>query len=292
MTAAAGAAPRISLRRAINDAAAVLAAAGIESAQHDAEELAAHLAGTDRGRLPLIDPPDDAFHTRYAHAIATRARRVPLQHLTSSAAFGPITLRVGPGVFVPRPETEALLAWAAAQPLPDRPVIIDVCTGSGALALALAHHFPAARVLGIDDSAQALDYARHNCAGSAVELVRADVATPGLLADLDGQVDLVVANPPYIPDGAALIPEVADHDPHHALFGGPDGMAVIGDVVEHAARWLRPGGRFGVEHDDTTAERTTALLHATGRFAGITAHRDLARRPRFVTAERKGRNDE
>ncbi|OBJ72136.1 peptide chain release factor N(5)-glutamine methyltransferase [Mycobacterium sp. 1274756.6] len=286
------AAPRSSLRRAINDAAALLSAAGIESAQHDAEAIAAHLAGTDRGRLPLIDPPDAGFYARYDEAVTARARRVPLQHLTGTAAFGPVTLRVGPGVFVPRPETEALLAWATAQPVPPRPVVVDVCTGSGALALALARHFPAARVLGIDDCPQALDYARHNCADSPVELVQADVTTAGLLPDLDGQVDLVVANPPYIPDDAVLAPEVARHDPHHALFGGPDGMAVIAAVAAHAARWLRSGGRVGVEHDDTTAEQTVALLRATGDFAEITAHRDLTGRPRFVTAERRRRHGE
>ncbi len=106
-------------------------------------------------------------------------------------------------------------------------MIVDLCTGSGALALALSKHWPNARVIAIDDSDDALAYARRNTAGTPVELIQADVTAPGLLAELDGQVDLVVANPPYIPDGAALEPEVAEHDPPHALFGGPDGMAVI-----------------------------------------------------------------
>ena len=112
--------------------------------------------------------------------------------------------------------------------------IVDLCTGSGALALALSRHRPDARVVAVDDSADALAYARRNLAGTDVELIRADVTERGLLPELDGAVDLIVANPPYIPDGAELEPEVAQHDPAHALFGGPDGM-----VVDRRGR--RPG---------------------------------------------------
>ena len=120
--------------------------------------------------------------------------------VTGTVAFGPVQLHVGPGVFIPRPETESILEWVTAQQLGARPVIVDLCTGSGALAVALAHHRPAARIIGIDDSDAALDYARRNTEGTAVELVRADVTAEGLLPELDGQVDVVVANPPYVPD--------------------------------------------------------------------------------------------
>lgn len=274
------------LRRAIDSAAAQLAEAGIDSARYDAEELAAHLAGTPRGRLALLESPGDEFFGRYRDVVAARSRRVPLQHLTGMAAFGPVTLAVGPGVFIPRPETEALLAWATTQPLGDRPVIVDLCTGSGALAVALAHHRPAARVIGIDDSDEALAYARRNAEGTAVELVRADVTTPGLLPELDGRVDLVVANPPYVPDDSTVEAEVAQHDPPHAVFGGPDGMAVIPAVVRLAGRWLRPGGLFAVEHDDTTSPQTVEMIGSTGFFEEIKSRQDLAGRPRFVTARR------
>jgi release factor glutamine methyltransferase len=274
------------LRRAIDSATAVLAEAGIDSARCDAEQLAAHLAGIDRGRLPLLDLPGDDFLRRYQSVITARAQRVPLQHLTETVSFGPVMLRVGPGVFIPRPETEAMLAWATAQRLPARPVIVDVCTGSGALAVALVHQWPEARVLGVDDSEAALDYARRNAEGTAVELVCADVNTPAL-RELDGLVDLVVANPPYIPDGVLLEPEVAQHDPHHALYGGPDGMTVITAVVGLAGRWLRPGGLFAVEHDDTTSSMTVELIRSTALFDNVIARRDLAGRPRFVTARRR-----
>ncbi|MGA8547897.1 MAG: peptide chain release factor N(5)-glutamine methyltransferase [Mycobacterium sp.] len=276
------------LRCAIDSATTLLADAGIDSARFDAEELAAHLTGTERGRLPLIDSPDDAFFDRYDAAVAARSRRVPLQHLTGTAAFGPLTLSVGPGVFIPRPETEAMLEWATAQCLPEAPVVVDVCTGSGALALALAQRWPDARVLGIDDSDAALDYARKNSAGTAIELLRADATDPQLLAELDGQVDLLVANPPYVPHAAELEPEVSHYDPPHAVFAGRDGMAVIPAIVGLAGRWLRPGGLFAVEHDDTTSLRTSGLVSSTGLFDDIVARTDLTGRPRFVTARRSG----
>ncbi|GAB1812367.1 peptide chain release factor N(5)-glutamine methyltransferase [Mycobacterium sp. MUNTM1] len=278
---------QLSLRRAIDDAAATLAEAGIDSARWDAEQLAAHLAGTDRGRLALLDRPDEEFFGRYRDVVAARSRRVPLQHLLGTAAFGPVLLHVGPGVFIPRPETEALLEWAVAQQLAPRPVIVDLCTGSGALAVALAHHLPDARIIAIDNSDAALDYARRNTRGSAIELLRADVADAALLAELDGRVDMVVANPPYVPDGAALDPEVAQHDPHQAVFGGPDGLAVIGPLIRLACRWLRPGGLIGVEHDDTTSAQTAELFHRTGAFDDVRARTDLTGRPRFVTARKR-----
>jgi len=275
------------MRRAIDEAADTLTAAGIDTARVDAEQLAAHTAGVDRGRLSWHEP-DATFLDRYRELVAARARRIPLQHLMTTAAFGPVTLDVGPGVFIPRPETEALLEWALAQRLSANPVIVDLCTGSGALAVALAHGRPQARVVAVDDSAEALGYARCNAAGSAVTVLEGDVTDPEVLADLVGRVELVVANPPYIPDGAVLEPEVAEHDPAHALFGGPDGMRVIVPIVALAARLLRPGGRAAVEHDDTTAAQTVAVFEAAGVFTEVTSHRDLTGRPRFVTARRQG----
>ncbi len=273
------------LRQVIDAAEAALAEAGIGSPRVDAELLAAHAAGTDRGRLAFTDAGPD-FQDRYDGLVAQRAKRIPLQHLTGTAAFGPVTVQVGPGVFIPRPETEALLEWAVAQQLPTRPTIVDLCTGSGALALALSRNWPDARVIAVDDSDDALRYARRNAAATPVELIKADVTATDLLAELDGQVDLVVANPPYIPDGAELEPEVAQHDPPHALFGGPDGMAIINSIVALAARLLRDGGRCAIEHDDTTSASTVEAFAGTGQFTDITARVDLAGRPRFVTARR------
>ena len=276
--------PRSDVREVINTAARSLADAGVLSAQVDAELLAAHAAGVDRSRLALVDLSAE-FGDRYRELVDARAKRIPLQHLTGVAPFGPLMLHVGPGVFIPRPETESMLEWATTAVDNQRdPFIVDLCTGTGALAVALARQRPDATVIAVDDSADALRYASRNAAGTAVELVEADVTEPGLLPGLDGRVDILVCNPPYIPDGAELEPEVAEHDPHHALFGGPDGMAVIRAVVELATRWLRPGGRFAVEHDDTTSRLTAELVTVTGLFDDIVQRTDLAGRPRFVTA--------
>jgi release factor glutamine methyltransferase len=274
------------LRQVIDAAAVALAEAGVGSPRTDAELLAAHAAATDRGRLAFADTGPE-FCARYEELVARRAKRVPLQHLTGTAAFGPVTVHVGPGVFIPRPETESMLEWAVSQPLSQRPLIVDLCTGSGALAVALSKHWPDARVIAVDDSEEALAYARRNTEGTPVELIQADVTRAGLLAELDDRVDLVVANPPYIPDGAALEPEVAEHDPPHALFAGPDGMAVIDRIVELAARLLRDGGRCAVEHDDTTSAPTVKAFTRTERFVDVTARHDLTGRPRFVTARRE-----
>jgi release factor glutamine methyltransferase len=278
------------LRQAIEAAATRLAAAGVASPRIDAELLAAHVAGVDRSRLMFTDDPGDGFEQAFDELVAARSRRIPLQYLIGTAPFGPLTLAVGPGVFVPRPETESLLEWACAQPLPSNPLIVDLCTGSGALALALAAHRPDARVLAFENSPSALQFARRNAAGTRVEIVDADVTTAGLLPEFDGQVDLLVSNPPYIPEAAVLEPEVAEHDPAAALFGGPDGMAVIRPIVTLAARWLRDGAPCAVEHDDSTAELSVEAFDRDGHFTDVTARRDLAGRPRFVTASRTGRS--
>jgi release factor glutamine methyltransferase len=271
------------LRQVIDAAEAALAEAGVGSPRTDAELLAAHAAGTDRGRLALVEA-GPGFVNRYDDLVAQRVKRVPLQHLTGTAAFGSVNVEVGPGVFIPRPETEAMLEWAVAQRLSATPVVVDLCTGSGALALALSRNWPGARVIAVDDSEQALAYARRNLTGTGAELILADVTEPDLLPELDGCVDLIVANPPYIPEGAELEPEVAEHDPPHALFGGVDGMTVIDAIERLAGRWLRNGGHCAVEHDDTTSGRTVEAFTRAGRFGDIAARRDLTGRLRFVTA--------
>ncbi|AKS33122.1 peptide chain release factor N(5)-glutamine methyltransferase [Mycolicibacterium goodii] len=278
------------LRSAIEAATATLADAGVASPRIDAELLAAHALGTERGRLMLVDDPGPEALSVFTELVAARARRIPLQHLVGTAAFGPLTLEVGPGVFIPRPETEALLEWALAQQLRRDAVIVDLCAGTGALALALAHRHPGARVLAVEDSPAALKYTKRNTAGTAVEVIAADVTAADLLPELDDGVDLVVSNPPYIPEGADLDPEVADHDPAHALFGGPDGMAVIGPIVALAARWLRADGKCGIEHDDTTSARTVEEFARNGHFTDVAARHDLTGRPRFVTATRIARS--
>ena len=284
------------LRVAILEAERTLAGAGVASPRADAELLAAHVLGVARTKLamvPLVDPPVvDAI----GRLVAQRARRVPLQHLTGQVSVGLVTLAVGPGVFVPRPETELLLAWGLAAIEPVRaPVVVDLCTGSGALALALAAARPDASVHGVELDPVALAWARRNAgdrqaAGDpAVTLHAGDVTDPSLLAGLDAKVDLVLCNPPYVPLGTEVPPEVADHDPPAAVFAGPDGLAVIRAVVACVARLLAPGGAVAIEHDDTQAESVPALLRARRVFTDVADHRDLAGRPRFATARRARR---
>jgi len=283
------------IRLAIIEAAAELERAGVPSARVDAELLAAHLLGVERGRLGLVPLVDPSVIDEYRSLVARRAERIPLQYITGSTAMGSISLEVGPGVFVPRPETELLLAWALAQLEASglrAPVVLDLCTGTGALALAIAHARPDAVVHAVELQPQALAWARRNAdrrgdAGDTpINLVQGDVTDRSLLTELEGGVDLVVSNPPYTPEGAVLDPEVADHDPDTALFGGADGLSVIKPMVNNIARWLRIGGAVGVEHDDTNGSQVAELFRARRVFDQVVEHPDLAGRPRFVVAHR------
>ncbi|WP_067702183.1 peptide chain release factor N(5)-glutamine methyltransferase [Nocardia jejuensis] len=287
---------RAPLRPAIRDAAETLRAAGVHSPQTDAELLAAHVLGIDRGRLALVPMVTPDQLEEFRKLVARRAERIPLQHLTGTAAMGEIDLAVGPGVFVPRPETELLFAWALARleaaGHEHQPVVVDLCTGSGALALAIAHARPDAQVHAVELDPEAMAWARRNAlqlsdeGDTPIDLHAGDVTDPAILEHLDGRVDLVVSNPPYIPEDARLDPEVADHDPHRALFGGPDGLDVIRPMIATIARLLRPGGVVAVEHDDSNGSAVAALFTAHGGFDEILEHPDLAGKPRFVVARR------
>ncbi|MFD6394114.1 peptide chain release factor N(5)-glutamine methyltransferase [Nocardia sp. NPDC060259] len=288
-------AERVRLRPLIVEAAARLAEAGVASPLPDAENLAAHVLGVDRMRLALHPMVEPAEAERFGQLIDQRAARIPLQHLTGTAAMGEIDLAVGPGVFVPRPETELLFAWALAwlETLPHdhAPIVVDLCTGSGALALAIAHARPDAQVHAVELDPDALPWARRNAddriadGDTPITLYADDVTDPTLLTELSGRVDLVVSNPPYIPDATILDPEVAEHDPHRALFGGPDGLDVIRAMVPTIARLLCPGGATAIEHDDTNGGGVAALL-AAADFVDIVEHPDLAGKPRFIVAAR------
>jgi release factor glutamine methyltransferase len=259
----------------------------------DAELLLAHTLGVPRARLlTLDDVPDDAA-VRFAGLVEQRADRVPLQHLTGRAPFRQLELAVGPGVFVPRPETEQLTGWALDRLAGlDGPVVVDLGSGSGAIALSIAHEHPGARVTAVERDRDAIAWTRHNAmarvaAGDTpVGVVEGDMTDPGLLTELDGRVDVLVSNPPYVPDGAVLPREVADHDPPLALWGGPDGLDVVRGMLAVAARLLRPGGWLGVEHADQQGAELPAVVRAHGGFTDVADHRDLAGRPRFTTARR------
>ncbi len=268
-----------------DEAAARLREAGVESPEHDAEVLLAHVLGVERSRLALVDDVPAPAAEEYDVLVARRAAREPLQHLTGTAWFRHVELLVGPGVFVPRPETELLAGWAVESASPiDAPVVVDLGTGSGAIAKAVAHEVPAARVHAVELDEAAHGWAVRNLAGTGVDLRQGDLAEA--FDDLAGAVDVVVSNPPYIPHEAweSVAAEVRDHDPDLALYASGDGLDTIRVVEQRAALLLRPGGVVGVEHADLQGESAPAVFSGTGRWEQVRDHRDLAGRPRFLTA--------
>lgn len=283
------------LGAALRTATARLTAAGVPSARHDAESLAAHVLGLTRAQVATAAARGDDVElgTAFADLVDERARRVPLQHLVGTAPFRDLVLDVGPGVFVPRPETESVAepVVVEARRLMARghtPLVLDLCTGSGAIALAVATEVPGADVRAVERSPEAHAWAARNVARLApgTDLRLGDAATA--FADLDGTVDVVVSNPPYVPPGSVPVdPEVRDHDPEVALYGGgPDGLAVPRQVVVAAARLLRAGGLLVVEHADVQQAALLRALATSGEWAHAQGHRDLTGRPRFVTARR------
>ncbi|HEY8826924.1 MAG TPA: peptide chain release factor N(5)-glutamine methyltransferase [Jatrophihabitantaceae bacterium] len=267
-------------------AAARLRAAGVASSRVDAELLLAHCLGVDRSRLPLVDAVPAAAETRFAAALARRVRREPLQHILGRAPFRHVELAVGPGVFIPRPETELLVdAVLPTLRATGAPVAVDLCAGSGALALAVADEVPGSRGYAVERSAAALHWLRRNTAGTGVEVVAADVRDPDLLTGLRATADAVLCNPPYVPAAVPVEPEVRA-DPAEAVFAGADGLELMPAVLARAAELLRPGGVVAIEHDDTHGESLPHLLAVHGAWRDIIAHRDLAGLARYVTAMR------
>ena len=277
-------------RRLAAEAAAALADAGVASPEYDAATLLAHVLGTSRGTvLSVSDVPADRAEA-FRDLVRRRAGREPLQHLTGTTGFRYVDLAVGPGVFVPRPETELLAGWAVEQAGGlDAPVVVDLCTGSGAIALSVAHEVPAAIVHAVEVDPGAHAWAEANLTGTGVHLSLADMADA--LPELDGTVDVVVCNPPYIPLDAweSVAREARDHDPAAALWSGDDGLDAVRVLEGTAARLLRPGGVVGAEHADAQGASAPAVFSRTGRWVDVRDHRDLAGRDRYLTARLSAR---
>ena len=279
---------------ALERAIATLSEAGVPDAEVDATLLIGHVLDASRGRIQALAITDatvtDAQAASISAAVRRRAAREPLQHITGVAPFRSIQLRVGPGVFVPRPETELVAQFAIdalRSEAGDEPIGVDLGTGSGAIALAMATEVPHARVYGVENSPEAYEWTVQNFQAVADENatpVFADLADA--LPELDGRVAVVISNPPYVP--ADAIPrdrEVRLFDPAHALYGGADGLDVVRAVSTTAMRLLHQGGTLVIEHGELQGEAIRRLLTADGWRAAAT-HPDLTTRDRATTAIR------
>ncbi len=319
------------MRSAIAQAADRLAAAGVPSPRVDAVALAEHALGVPQLILAVPPPVPAGFEGAYDTLVRRREAREPLQHIVGYARFRRLNIRVEPGVFVPRPETEVVAGRAVEEALRliaagRTPLVADLCTGSGVLALSVEVEASGSRVVAVDIDPAAVSLARENAArlrtastadlsetGAAaaaseigvgpsrpgvhgtstgpggIRVEVGDVADPALLSELAGAVDVVISNPPYIPAGAVpLEPEVAEHDPPRSLFGGGgDGLGVPREAVAAAARLLRAGGLFVMEHADVQGAAVRDLVDRTGAFEPATTHRDLTGRDRYVLARRR-----
>lgn len=265
-----------------------LARAGSPSPGPEARQLVAHVLGVEPSELLRIDQVTPRQRGEIDELARRRAEGVPLQHLTGVAYFRYEALSVGPGVFIPRPETEVMVGWALDR-LAERPSgsrrVVELCAGSGAITASIGREIGGVELHAVELSADAMGYLRRNLDGVGARIVHADMADA--LTELDGTVDLVIANPPYIPEShRGLLPsDVVDHDPAMALFSGPDGLDALRVVAAVARRLLRPGGLLATEHDDSHAEAVRVLVADAG-FADVASHPDLTGRPRFVTGVR------
>jgi len=313
---------RVTVRDLLVDAERRLTGVGIESASVDAAEIIALVMGTTRSRLIMQDVVDADRKVRIEQLLTKRQSRIPLQHLTGSAPFRRIEVQVGPGVFIPRPETE-LVTEAGIRELATSTgrIAVDLCSGSGAIALSLALEVPGSTVYAVEVDDAAVSWTRQNvdgqvralaAAGSRVVVVHADatrVAEPGEpLVQLSGTVDVIVSNPPYIPNRMLpRDPEVRDHDPKRALYGGEDGLDIARGVLRSAAILLRPGGLLVIEHADSqgtdagergipglasamVADADLALMvnlpAGSALWNRVTDRIDFNGRPRFTLARR------
>ena len=315
---------RSTVRDMLFDAERRLNAVGIPSPAADAAWIVSHALGIPRNRLILQDDITDEQRVHVERLLTQRLSRVPLQHLLGSTGFRRIDVEVGPGVFIPRPETE-LVAEAAIRELREQLVGsrigVDLCAGSGAIAISLGLEVENSRIHAVEFSDDAINWTQRNveaheevltAAGSRVEVIHDDaehVADSGRpLARLAGQVSVVVSNPPYIPD--AMIPreiEVRDHEPKMALYGGEDGLNVVRGVLRTAAILLAPGGLLVIEHADVqgtdagmrgvpgitkayTADfeiaSITGIPAGTPVFTEVADRIDLNGLPRFTIARR------
>ncbi len=254
----------------------------------EARLLLAHALGVPASKLLTLGDLDTDAVDGFEQLLTRREAGIPVQYLTGRAPFRHVDVAVGPGVFIPRPETEVMTGWALDRlaEVGESPLVVELCAGSGAISLAIADEYPSARQYAVELSEDAVGYAARNLAGTGVELIQADMADA--LPELDGTVDLVIANPPYVPLEAydGIPAEVREHEPTLALFSGQDGLDAMRVLAGVASRLLRPGGWVCAEHAEVQGVCAPQVFVDHRGFDQVRDHRDLTDRPRFVTARR------
>jgi len=277
-----------SIREQLAKATRLLTDAGLQSPRVDAELIAAHVLDTSRGGVSTYDNFSKGQDEIFEALVATRATGVPLQYLLGTAGFRQISLAVGPGVLIPRPETESVAQQAIEIAREKSSTVVDLGAGTGAIAISVALEAPSSKVFAVELEKDAYVWLARNVAALApqVQIVNDDVVNA--LKELDGLVDIVVANPPYVPSVTTLPLEIADFEPAAAIWGGnEDGTSVPAVFIAAAARLLKSDGWLICEHSDTHAPQIAELM-ATD-FYQITLHHDLNDRPRWTSARRAGR---
>jgi release factor glutamine methyltransferase len=274
----------------LKQSAIQLSQAGVLSPDIDSELLAAHILGISRSELSVAIAlnsifPEDKI-VAFSDAVSRRAKREPLQHITGLAPFRHLELFVGKGVFTPRPETEQVVSFAMEKIASlEQPIIVDLCAGSGAIALSFTTERADSNVFAVEKSEEAFEYLKQNSKRYGLELSQlSHVDLQDCLPEMDAVADLVISNPPYIPSEAIPVDlEVQLHEPSLALFGGADGLDVIRRILTKAKQLLRTGGLLVLEHADTQALSIRELLLAEG-WIDVESKKDLAGKDRMISA--------
>jgi release factor glutamine methyltransferase len=274
----------------LQQTAAQFSQAGVISPEVDSELLAAHCLGITRSELGVAIALNSEFPEEkiavFSDGVSRRANREPLQHITGLAAFRQLELLVGKGVFIPRPETEQVVSFAMEKIASfEHPVVVDLCSGSGAIALSFATERPGAKVFAVEKSKEAFEFLKHNSNKYGLGLGQlSNVDLQDCLTEMESVADLVISNPPYIPNEAIPVDlEVQLHEPAISLYGGVDGLDVIRQILSKAKQLLRTGGLLVLEHADTQALSIRELLLAEG-WINVNSRKDLAGKDRMISA--------
>ena len=276
----------VALQALVREIKGTLTGAGIENAARESEWIVESASGLDRASIALHGGEvDEPVASKARELAGRRAGGEPLQYVTGVVGFRRLELQIGPGALIPRPESE-LVTGVAMDLLPQGGLLVDIGTGAGAMALATADERPDARVIATDVAADALEWAQRNkdALQLEVEFYEGDLFAC-LPEEMKGSIDVVVSNPPYVPEDFSLAPVIRDHEPHVALFASGDGLAIIERLVADAPEWLKPDGWVVLEMDHAQRDAVRRLFEARG-YRDVAILEDQTGRPRIARARR------